>query len=268
MKFWNNGKIVEYNGGRTGEDIIKWMQKKTGPPADELTTADDAKKFQEKRVAVVGYFASKDDENAKVFLEVAAENDEIPFAVIYDSSVADALEISEHGIVLFKQFDEKRVALSEELTAENLKKFVSSNSLPLVVEFSHEVQCFFAASTNHINFILSLQTAQKIFGGEIKTHNLLFISYKSDEYKNDVESYRTVSKDFKGKVLFVTINTDDDDHEKIMEFFGLKKEEVPAMRLIRLEEEMTKYKPEKTDFSEETVRAFVSGVLDGKIKVI
>ncbi len=77
-----------------------------------------------------------------------------------------------------------------------------------------------------------------------------------------------MSKDFKGKVLFVTINTDDDDHEKIMEFFGLKKEEVPAMRLIRLEEEMTKYKPEKTDFSEETVRAFVSGVLDGKIKVL
>lgn len=123
----------------------------------------------------------------------------------------------------------------------------------------------FAASTK-LTIILS-QTAQKIFGGEIKTHNLLFISYKSDAYKNDVESYRTVAKDFKGKVLFVTINTDDDDHEKIMEFFGLKKEEVPAMRLIRLEEEMTKYKPEKPDFSEETIRAFVTGVLDGKIKV-
>lgn len=143
LKFWNNGKIVEYNGGRTGEDIIKWMQKKTGPPADELTTTEDAKKFSEKRVAVVGYFASKDDENAKVFLEVAAENDEIPFAVIYDSSVASALEISEHGIVLFKQFDEKRVALTEEVTAENLKKFVTSNSLPLVVEFSHEVHFFY-----------------------------------------------------------------------------------------------------------------------------
>ena len=52
-----------------------------------------------------------------------------------------------------------------------------------------------------------------------------------------------------------------------MEFFGLKKEEVPSMRLIRLEDEMTKYKPEKADFSEEAVRAFVSGVLEGKIKV-
>lgn len=250
LKFWNNGKIVEYGGGRTGDEIINWLKKKTGPPAVELTSAEAATSFRDddkKKVVVVGYFASKDDDSAKVFLEVAAENDEIPFAVVYDSAVAAALEITEHGIVLFKAFDEKRVTLVEELTADNLKKFVSSNSLPLVVEFSHE-------------------TAQKIFGGEIKTHNLLFISYKSDEYKDNIESYRTVSKDFKGKVLFVTINTDDDDHEKIMEFFGLKKEEVPAMRLIRLEEEMTKYKPEKTDFSEEAVRAFVSGVLDGKIK--
>ena len=97
---------------------------------------------------------------------------------------------------------------------------------------------------------------------------MLFISYKSDEYANNVESYKKVASNFKGKVLFVTINTDEDDHEKIMEFFGLKKEEAPAMRLIRLEDEMTKYKPEKTDFSEEAVSNFVNGVLEGKIKVI
>lgn len=96
---------------------------------------------------------------------------------------------------------------------------------------------------------------------------MLFISYKSDDYATNVESYRNVAKDFKGKVLFVTINTDDEDHEKIMEFFGLKKEEVPALRLIRLEEEMTKFKPEKVDFSSDAVRAFVSGVLEGTIKV-
>lgn len=113
---------------------------------------------------------------------------------------------------------------------------------------------------------IAFQTAQKIFGGEIKAHNLLFASQKSSEWNQLVDSFRAVAKDFKGKVLFVTINTDEEDHERIMEFFGLSKDETPAMRLIKLEEEMTKFKPEAKDISEDSVRSFVSGVLEGKIK--
>lgn len=144
LKFWNNGKVVEYSGGRTSDDIIKWMQKKTGPPAVELASAEEAKTFQDsQRVVVAAYFDSKESDNAKVFLDVAAENDEIPFAIITDKSVAAALEISEQGVILFKKFDENRVAFNEEYTTDNLKKFVSSNSLPLIVEFSHEVNFLF-----------------------------------------------------------------------------------------------------------------------------
>ena len=52
-----------------------------------------------------------------------------------------------------------------------------------------------------------------------------------------------------------------------MEFFGIQKEQVPSMRLIRLEDEMTKFKPETNDFNEQSIKDFVAGVLDGKIKV-
>lgn len=52
-----------------------------------------------------------------------------------------------------------------------------------------------------------------------------------------------------------------------MEFFGIQKEQVPSMRLIRLEDEMTKFKPESNEFTEQSIKDFVSGVLSGKIKV-
>jgi protein disulfide-isomerase A1 len=69
------------------------------------------------------------------------------------------------------------------------------------------------------------------------------------------------------QVLFIYINTGDADNERILEFFGLKKEETPAVRLIKLEEDMTKFKPETNDLSADAIKAFVNGVLDGKIKV-
>lgn len=68
-------------------------------------------------------------------------------------------------------------------------------------------------------------------------------------------------------MLFVTIDTDIEDHERIMEFFGLQKGETPEMRLIKLEEEMTKFKPENKELTSDNIREFVQKVLDGKLKV-
>ncbi|XP_054155334.1 protein disulfide-isomerase 2-like isoform X1 [Oppia nitens] len=248
LKFFRNGKPSEYGGGRTAEDLVKWLKKKTGPPAVELTSEEQAKKFKDSAsVVVVGLFSDKDSADAKTFLEVAADNDEHPFGIVTDKSIYAALGEDNDGIVLYKNFDEKRNQLEGEVTSALIKKFVSSNSLPLVVDFSHE-------------------TAQKIFGGEIKAHNLLFISRKSSDYESTVESFKNVAKEFKSKVLFVTINTDEEDHERIMEFFGLKKDETPSLRLIKLEEEMTKFKPPTDDLSEKNIKEFVEGVLSGKVK--
>ncbi|RWS30390.1 protein disulfide-isomerase-like isoform X2 [Leptotrombidium deliense] len=248
LKFFRNGNVKDYSGGRTADDLVKWLKKQTGPPAVTLDNVEDSKKFKDSaEVVVIGFFADVTSKDAKAFLEVAADSDEHPFGITSNKDVFAEHNVVGDSVVLFKKFDEQRNDLTKELDVEGIKKFVTANSLPLVVDFSHE-------------------TAQKIFGGEIKAHNLLFISKSHSEYESIVNSFRTVAKDFKNKVLFVTINTDIEDHERIMEFFGLKKEETPEMRLIKLEEEMTKFKPEKADLTEENVRNFVQGVLDGKIK--
>lgn len=95
----------------------------------------------------------------------------------------------------------------------------------------------------------------------------MFISKKSSDYEATVEAFRKVAQDFRNKVLFVTINTDIEDHERIMDFFGLKMEDAPGMRLIKLEDDMIKYRPEVAEITEDSIRSFVQGVIDGKIKV-
>jgi len=155
--------------------------------------------------------------------------------------------VTGEGIILFKDFDEGKNVFEGEITDEEIVKFVAANSLPLVVDFNHE-------------------TASKIFGGEIKSHLLIFLSKEAGHYDAHIEACRGAAKGFKGQVLFVTINTDEEDHARILEFFGMKKEEVPGLRIIKLEEDMAKYKPDSYDLGENALTSFVQSFLEGKLK--
>lgn len=79
------------------------------------------------------------------------------------------------------QFDEGRADLEGEITEKNIKKFVTSQSLPLVVDFNHE-------------------TAQKIFGGEIKSHLLMFLSQQDGHIDKYLEGAREIAKEFREQV--------------------------------------------------------------------
>merc|ERR1711997_1355391 len=248
LKFFKNGKPMEYNGGRTAETIITWVEKKTGPAAVTLADVDAAKKFvEDNEIAVVGFFAEAEGEAAKAFLEVAGGMDDLKFA-LGNADIAAEHKVEGDAVVLFKKFDEGRNDMTEDLTdVEAVTKFVASNSLPLVVDFNQE-------------------TAQKIFSGEIKSHLLMFLSKTSDEYAAQHAIATKIAKDFKGQLLFVSIDTDEEDHKRILEFFGMKEDELPGMRIIKLAEDMAKYKPADGSLTEENMKSFVGDYLEGKLK--
>jgi len=248
LKFFRNGKPMEYSGGRTSDTIVSWLEKKTGPPALALADVEAAKKFvADNKVAVVGFFKDQTTDAAKAFLEVAASLDDYKFGITDSDDVNGEYGVSGDKIVLFKAFDEGKNEFDGEYTAEAVQKFVEANAMPLVVEFNHE-------------------SAQKIFSGAIKSHLLLFVSYKSDDFAGQKEIAGKIAKEYKGQLLFVTVDTDEEDHKRILEFFGIKDDELPGMRLIKLEEDMAKYKPATAAIDEEAIRAFVKGYLDGTLK--
>merc|ERR1712088_1081454 len=243
LKFFKNGKPVEYGGGRTAETIVSWVEKKTGPPAKALAGAEDAKAFVEgKNVAVIGCFADETTDGAKAFLGAASSMDDIPFGITGDEAVCSEHGVSGEGVVVVKTFDDGKAILTEDLTEENISKFITAESLPLVIDFNHE-------------------TAQKIFSGEVKSHFLMFSSAKADDH---ADKMRAMAKSSKGKMLFVTINTDEEDHKRILEFFGITESELPTYRAIKLGEDMAKFKPADDAF--ENAEQFASDFLEGKLK--
>jgi hypothetical protein len=54
--------------------------------------------------------------------------------------------------------------------------------------------------------------AQKIFGGEIKNHILLFLEKPADGSAKILEGFRKAAEGFKGKILFITLDTSDEDN--------------------------------------------------------
>nr|ALS04494.1 protein disulfide isomerase [Acartia pacifica] len=248
LKFFRNGKAVEYSGGRTADTIVSWLEKKTGPPAKPLADVDAAKAFADGNdVVVVGFFKDAESDAAKAFLSAAAEMDDYPFGITSEDAVFGEYSVEGDKVVLLKKFDEGKAVMEGEVTDASVKKFVSANALPLVIDFNQE-------------------TAQKIFSGEIKSHLLMFLSGKSDAYPGQVDMAREVSKENKGELLFVTIDADEDDHKRFMEFFGMEESELPSMRIIKLEEDMSKFKPENTEISTDNIRAFVNAYKAGELK--
>jgi len=232
---------VDYKGGRKADEIVAWCKKKSGPPTVAVNGADAAKKFQEdNEVAVVGFVAADDAD----FNAAGDMFDDVPFGVL-DADAAKALDVAEGKIALLKQFDDKRADFDGE-GKDALASFVKLEQLALVNEFSDK-------------------TAPKIFGGDLKQHNLLFAAKSAADYETIIAQYTEAAKSFKGKLLFVLVDCDVDDNKRVMEFFGITDESCPTMRVINMEKNMAKYAPEKDDLTSDAITAFVNGVLDGSI---
>jgi len=248
LKFFKNGKPMEYGGGRTADTIVSWLEKKTGPAAKTLASVDAAKAYAEgKSVAIIGFFKDETTDAAKGFLAAAGMMDDFEFGITGDDAVFAEYGVEGETVLLLKDFDDGKAVLSEGITEESVTAFISSESLPLVVDFNHE-------------------TAQKIFSGEIKSHLLVFSSAKADNHADTLALLKEVATENKGKMLFVTINTDEEDHKRILEFFAIKDEELPTFRAIKLGEDMAKFKPENDAIEPANVKSFVAEFLEGKLK--
>merc|ERR1711963_868199 len=242
-KYADHANIVIAKMDSTANEL-----EKTGPPALAVASVEEATAFVAgKDVAVIGVFADQTTDAAKAFLAAAANIDDIPFAITSSAEVAAEHKIEGEAVLLLKTFDDGRAVLSEGITEEAVASFIAGESLPLVVDFNQE-------------------TAQKIFSGDIKSHLLAFLSAKADSHADDVAMLQGIAKENKGKMLFVTINTDEDDHKRILEFFGITESELPTFRAIQLGEDMAKYKPDDDKIEAENIKAFVAKFQAGELK--
>jgi len=250
IKYFKNGKPVDYNGGRTESEIVSWVNKKSGPSTVTISSEDDLLKFQEAHeVFTLGVFSSLESESAKKFAALAADDELHVFALSTDASIRSKLALTEDTIVVIKNFDDLRADLpvGSSFDEDAVSEFVGGNSTPLVQEFSQE-------------------SSKKIFSSPIQKHVLFFTNKDADHHAPTKAVYSSAAAKFKGKTLFVNVPSSE---TKVMEFFGITESQVPTMVLADLGAESgIKKFPYTGEVTTDAITAHVQKFLDGQLKPV
>mmetsp|Transcript_12555 Transcript_12555/g.17449 ORF Transcript_12555/g.17449 Transcript_12555/m.17449 type:complete len:457 (-) Transcript_12555:283-1653(-) len=192
--WFKNGKSKEYDGGRTSDTIVSWVMKKIGPVLTEVDSAASVEEFKKKSDAVVVAYLTGDD---VATLKEAAESLDNPVAIIKDEAVAK--EAGVEGIVVFKTFDEGKVAYSGDMKAADIMKFVSGESIPLVMTWKDNQEMM----------------------GKIEAP-LFFSGHDGSDVEKLHESMKKAAKPYKGEFLFYSVDTTEKANGRLLEFFGLE----------------------------------------------
>ncbi|MCO5586322.1 hypothetical protein L7F22_040261 [Adiantum nelumboides] len=233
-----------------GEAIVSWIKKKVGPAVAEVKSAGDAQGIVENdNTVVVALFDKLEGNEVEEFISAARQEDDVLFYYTRDKEVAELLHIKQGSstptLVLVKSEAEKVVVYDGKFDRAAISEFVLANKLPLVSYFSRD-------------------TATAIFESSIKKQIILFAS--PEEAKKLLPAFEGAAKGHKGKIIFVFVDSTDDEVGKpIVDFFGVTIGK-PTIVAFTVSEDQPKKFLLEDELTEEKIKEFATGFLEEKLK--
>ena len=213
--FFIDGVPKDYNGARTKEAIVSWVNKKLAPGVQNITTVDEAEKIltgEDK--AILAVLDSLSGAHSDEIAAASRLEDAINFYQTSNPDVAKLFHLDPAAkrpslVLLKKQEEEKLTFYDGPFKASAIADFVSANKLPLVNTLTQE-------------------TAPSIFDNPIKKQILLFVV--ANESSKFLPIFKEASKSFKGKLLFVFVERDNEEvGEPVANYFGITGQETTVL---------------------------------------
>lgn len=130
LKVFTEGLPDEYDGTREADGIVSYMKKLTGPAVADVEGGDKLQSFIDSDRVVVMGFGEKSGADYEAFAKVAQMfRKKIVFGWATD---AGAVAKYKKGVTLFKKFDNGSAQFTGSMTEADLKKFVETESIPLM----------------------------------------------------------------------------------------------------------------------------------------
>ncbi|XP_057879573.1 endoplasmic reticulum resident protein 27 [Melospiza georgiana] len=167
-------------------------------------------------VAVIGFFQDAQSPGAEQFRRAAGQVAEVPFGLSSSAAVLSHYGAAENTVVLFRTVDNDRRDLdmsSGEVDAKKLIRFVRMNELRLVTEY------------NPVTAVGVMQSSLVL--------NLLLITDKmSPKHPERMRKFRAAAELYKGKILFILLDSNLQSNERVLSYFQLKKSHLPALAIF------------------------------------
>ncbi|KAL3697043.1 hypothetical protein R1sor_011119 [Riccia sorocarpa] len=210
LLFFRNGSSVVYQGGRTSEELVNWIQKHTGHPTTTITTEEEAKEILRRKqtAVVVGYFEEFQGPEYEEFVSASVEVSDVEFvqttsaraAGFFKSEMAKKVPI----VGLFDSEDGFEL-MEGALTKDAIVAFSNMYKYPMVTK-------------------LHTQNVGRVYDSPLKKHVILFA--REDDFEDVFEMYKSVAVAFKNKLMFVWVDTGDEDFAKpLMTMYGITESE-------------------------------------------
>ncbi|KAG5124614.1 hypothetical protein JHK82_031351 [Glycine max] len=204
--FFVDGVHKPYTGQRTKDAIVTWIKKKIGPGVSNITTVEEAERVLTAGSKVVlGFLNSLVGAESDELAAASKLEDDVNF---YQTVVADVAKlfhidasVKRPALILLKKEEEKLnhfvfyqwvlLTADGQFVKAEIADFVTSNKLPLVTTFTRE-----------------------------SAPLLLFVT--SNDTEKFVPVFKEAAKIFKGKLIFVHVESDNEDVGKpVADYFGI-----------------------------------------------
>jgi len=191
------------------------------------------------------YYGEKSGANYDAFMGAAKDSANEKF-VFWNTGAecADKVGAAANGVAIKRTFDEPNVVYSGEWNTAALSTWMTGNSVPTLFEFGEDyIEPIFAKRNPAI---------------------ILFTDEKDTKYQAE---FAKAANNLKGKILMSYSGVTAGIQERLAEFIGVTKADLPTLRLIAPEANLQKYvwEGKVADLTEANVSEFYQSFKDGKL---
>ncbi|XP_063270563.1 protein disulfide-isomerase-like protein of the testis [Prinia subflava] len=252
VKFFVNGSRedpIDCKGVRKASTFVTWVKRRTGPSTVLINSTDQAEAIiKADDLAVIGFFRELHNDSVEVFCETARDVPEMPFGMTASEDVCADYSIQRSSLVVFKKGKPVHNEVLEDGRHNKLglTRLIKTFTLDLVTEYN-------------------IETSVKIFDVPVENHILLFTPTNSETFNEIYENYQSAAAEFRGKILFVLVDTDETRNGRIFEYFRVRDVDVPAVRILNLTSD-ARYKMPADEVTVHNLKEFCQSYLSGKAK--